>query len=238
MLGAKNFDVLKKIALDKDHSLYKDARLAVVMSVWNSEEPRELLKNYEIAKMKAPTGNYSHYAVLDSVESAKNLRCQGEYRAIWYVDDQKLVGSGFGWCVPLLKKDGNRGIGVIGQMFEDKIQIAPVEKFVVLEDDIEKLLISNDPSEKDNKSPQRLAVLVAARVEQTTKYRDEYKFNPWTGGSMVKVPYQDVDKVPYWVVLQYNASSKRMEIQGYKKGINPFDKESPSVTSIPAKQSS
>jgi hypothetical protein len=230
-VGAKDLDALKKVAFDKDHSLYKDARIALTLCVWDSEEGYSSLKSYEQAKLKQPDGSdWDQFAFLVDTETAKHKRWQGRVRNSWNTDQDNLIGAVFAWSVPLLKKGDSEGVGVVARVGDKDMKIIPVEKFVPIEKGIDLLMRTEEVKSGE---PNRLAVHVANRQEVGTAYRDEMRYSSWSGFRTVKVPYQTLTNVKYWAVLNYNASNKRMEMQGYRKGDNPWEKDLQTIDSIP-----
>jgi len=232
IVGAKNFPAIKATAFDKSQSLYREARLALTLSLWDSEEGFASLANYDQSRLEQPSGSdWDDFATLSDAGTGRHKRMQGGVRNLWATDDNAMVGTTFAWSAPLLKKGGQSGFGVVARVESAEVKIVPFDHFLPIEDPANASL-QTDPGTPGE--PTRLAVCVARREERGTEYRDVNKYSAWKGSYVAKEPYQTMTSVDYWVLLTYNPSTKRMEHQGYRKGKNPFAADALPASGIPA----
>jgi hypothetical protein len=214
-VAEKDFPALKTIAFDKDHSLFKEARIALTLAIWDSEDGNAALKNFDQVKLVRPTGNnWEDLAALSDVEAAKRKR-RIFVSNQWNTENKDLIGASFAWSVPLIRKDSQAGVGVVGRLETDGMKILPIARFIKTERDSSPTLCQETVTTGD---PVRLAIRVATRQEMGTAYRNESKYSRWKGFYQERVPYKTMTGVDYWAVLAYNAATKRMDFQHYVKG--------------------
>lgn len=236
LLGVRDLKVLQKIAFDSSQSLYGEARQALALTLWNLPEFQEGLPKLDPAKIN--TGDLADIfaraginwsAFLTSEKDLGNFKAWPGASSFWISASGTAHGAAdFGWSVPLVYSGGRKGIAAVGMIRKDRASVVPVDGFLPVEGE------GYFPEIRSDSSEQRLAIKVGTRQEVTTEYREEFRYNPYLGGRLIKVPYQITGTVPYWAVLTFNPSSKRMERSGFRKGFDPFAKDIQTLASLPS----
>jgi len=224
LLGVRDAKVLKKIAFDPSHSLYGEARQALALILWNLPEFQEGLPNLQPAKLRSgelasilSRAGLNWQAFLTSEKELDAFKVWPFGGCFWISASGTASGSAdFGWTVPFLNSGGRKGIAAVGMIRKEKVEVVPLESFLGVEGEAYVPDIQSDGS------------------EVTTEFREEFRYNPYLGVSKIRVPYQTTASVPYWAVLIFNPSNKRMERSGYRKGSEPFAKDAVNLTTLPA----